>query len=262
MANTQPPPNIKKTPTVQLQKNLLEINLWQHSYDAVWEKAVRCPCTANSERNDPLLDCQNCLGLGWLFINPISTKVLISSLNKQSKYSEWSEELIGTVNMSFNDDDDENYGNKIALMDRITIEDNYSVFSENKEVKVSDLVQKFIFCSYKIQEVEAVFVFVNSSTKLTKLTAAEYAISEDNPYVLKLTFTPPVGFNNSVTVRYKHKLAYHIIDIQNDARRTTEINSLGQEIQERLPIHAIARKAHQEMSVPDYDGSGIIDNSF
>ncbi len=262
MAITQPPPNIKRTPTVQIQQPLMDVNLWQHAYDVTLEKAVRCPCTARDENNSALTNCQNCSGYGWLFINSVTTKALISSINKQSKYSEWSEELIGTVNVSFKDNNDEDFSDKLSLMDRVTLIDNYSIFSENKKVKTADDTQKFIFCAYPIVEVEAVFVFNTSSTALIRLTSDNYVISTNNPYVLELNFTPGGNFNSAATIRYRHKLTYHIIDIQNDARRTLEVNPQGQEIQKRLPVHAIARKAHQELSVPDYDGTGVQDNSF
>lgn len=64
-------------------------------------------------------------------MNPVSTHALITGINGNNDYKRWSEELIGTINVTVTDTDKPNMG----YFDRITIQKEYSYFSENLPVR-------------------------------------------------------------------------------------------------------------------------------
>lgn len=229
--------------------------IFDKGYEVIWYEAVRCPC--NKAREGHLSTCNNCLGLGWVFVNPIQTKALITSINKDTKYKYWSQELSGTVNVTLRDQE------RLSVMDKIVLKNKFSLMSELRDVR-EVAGQKFIFTTYPIDQIHSVFLFNSVSTKLVRLTMDEYMVSTDNPYVLKINKTPlPTGFNNVVSIKYKHKVQYNVIDLPHDLRYSTELNRKGQEIELPLPIQAIARKSEYLTGYSvNYDGTGILDNSY
>ena len=72
----------KATPASQVQQPQVEFRPDDYSaligskgYDCVIEKAVRCPCQGDVDSAKP--NCQNCMGTGFIFINPIFFKPCI-----------------------------------------------------------------------------------------------------------------------------------------------------------------------------------------
>lgn len=253
---TQTPPNIIGQPFVNLfEKDAFETLLWQKGYDVILEEAVRCPCKGISSDNKP--SCLNCLGSGWFFVNPIKTKAHITSINKNTKYKDWSPEMVGTAAMTFMD------VNRIGFMDKITFSNNYSTYSEILEVKTSNTSQ-FVFCSYKPTEIKSIFIYNTSTTKPTKLTAVQYSVSTSNPYVINLTgITYPTPFNGCISVSYKHNISYNVLDIPHDVRITIEQDMDGKMVKKDMPIQAISRKSHYEIGSPTkFDTNNLLNNSW
>jgi hypothetical protein len=202
--------------------------------------------------------------LGWIWINPTTSKALISSINKNTQFKEWSEELMGTISISLIADTIEQKSNRIAFMDKITIENNSSIFSELKRIRTSAELtpQKFVFLSYPVLSVEDVFLFDSQTDPLIRLAASEYSLSTVNEYVLKISKTLAVDSNGTASIRYKHKLEYVVIDIPHDVRQTILIDHEGRKQKQLLPVQAIGRKLHQYFAVPNYDGTGVISNNY
>lgn len=252
---TKSSPNLISQPVVNFDKNSFDATLWNKGYNVLHEESRPCPCRSKNS-GSPLPNCQNCRGFGWVFINPIRTKALVSNINKKQRYVEWSEETIGTISATLMNDD------KLAEMDRITFLEVVSKRSEILKIRESSS-QKFVFLTYKPNEILDVFYFESSSTPLIKLTESQYGISSENEYILLLNFTEPSGFNGVVTVGYLCNPSYIIIDLPHDLRASMIMNSMGQLEKIDLPINAILRKTHIMFGVNDYIG-GIktLDNSY
>lgn len=247
------PNNIGGT-RVDFNQSQFDNFIFDKGYDVIWHEAVRCPCS--KAREGHLSNCSNCLGLGWVFVNPIETKALITSINKDTKYKYWSQELSGTVNVTLRDQE------RLSVMDKLVLKNKFSLMSELRDVR-EITGQKFIFTTYPIDQIHSVFIFNSISTKLVRLTMNEYAVSTDNPYVLKLNKTFPTGFNLVVSIKYRHKVQYNVIDLPHDLRYSTELNRKGQEVELPLPIQAIAKKSeYLNGDSVNYDGTGILDNSY
>lgn len=255
----QSSPNLIGQASPEFRNNDFEAAIWQKGYDVVVEQAFMCPCATDG--SSPKTDCQNCLGVGWVFINPIQTKAILHSINTDTKFKSWTKELIGTYSVTLMYKDGISYMNRVTLLNNALIE-NKSTYSDI--VKVRDIDgNPFVFLAYKSIDILGVYAFNGSSRALIKIPSTEYSISETNDYVLNITYelNDILNFNGELSVLYKHELQYHIIDIPHDIRNSYINNSDGQSEQINLPINAYARKAHNVVEVANRDGTGIIDNS-
>jgi len=256
---TQSSPNLIGQASPEFDLNSFEAALWSKGYSVLVEQAFKCPCRTNS--NQPLTDCKNCLGVGWIFINPVKTKALITSINKDTKYKSWSEELIGTVSVSLM------YKDGISFMNRITLVNNSNIENKSKysdTVRVRDVDgEPFVFLAYKPIDLLRVYAFNGSDKALVKLPEDSYSVSDENDYVLNIDydFSSMPEFNGYLTVLYTHELQYHVIDIPHDVRNSYIKNDDGQEEQINMPVNAYARKAQNVIDISNRDGSGVIDNS-
>jgi DNA helicase HerA-like ATPase len=255
------PPNLVGQPSVKFDLDTFEAALWNKGYDIILEKAVRCPCQDRDAAAK--LTCHNCLGTGWVFLNALQTKAIITGINKTTAYKNWSQELLGTVAVTTRAVE------KLGFMDRITLINdtntyNTSIYSEI--LRVRDVAgTPFVFLSYKPYELEKmkVYAFQGDELPLIKLPVSGYSISSNNPYVLEFSydFSTIGSFNGIISVTYEHEIQYHILDLPHDVRNSTTVNACGQERQIEYPINAIARKAHNVFEKADRDGTGLINNS-
>jgi len=232
--------------------------LWENGYDVTLEEAIACPCKGTSA--DAKVTCSNCLGTGWFFVNPINTKAFITSINKSTKYKDWSPEFVGTMAMTFMN------VNRLSFMDKVTLNKNFGMMSELMTAHHNTNVTygKFVFSTYAMMEVRSVFVFKSDGELLVKLDSTDYRISPTNNYVLDIKVgNLPLAFNGKVSVSYKHKATYNVIDIPHDLRITKEYNNNGKRTTEEMPVQAIARKAQYELGkATNYEGDNINNNSY
>ena len=258
-------------PQVQFRPNDFNAAIWSHGYDIICEKAVRCPCEGNG--GAPLPDCQNCHGFGYFFINPTRTKALITGLNKSTNYVQWSPELIGTAAITVRDEDKE----LISYFNRVTLEDEYAVFTEmvlargienstiGKAIIEQTLViggRKIYFCflTYAPTEIESIYLYRSSGEPLIKLSKADYMIPEDNPYCV-IFVTDEVVKDVGISVTYKHRVEYHIIDLPHEIRASLGKNKLSGQFEIlKMPIQGIGRRSHLVLGKPDFGGGGVIYN--
>lgn len=259
MANirTSTRPNNIGTPRVDFQQPNFDNLVFDKGYDVILYEAVRCPC--NTGREGAQVDCNNCLGTGWVFVNPLKTKAIITSINKDTKYKYWAAELSGTVAVTVRDSE------RLSIMDKIVLEDMTSLYGELRDMRTYDDGTNFIFTTYPISEVESVFLFDSNSEPLIHINKELYSVSEDNPYVLKFSSSVLLKntFNGVVSIKYKHKVQYNVTDLPHDIRYSTYLDSNGREKVLPLPIQAVAVKTENiNGDSVLYTGAGIIDNSY
>lgn len=250
----QTPPNLAGVPNPEFETQLLDAAIWQKGYDCLIHKAIECPCRTHGE-NSNLPTCSNCGGTGWVYINPIETKALVTSINKDTKYKSWSQELIGTMSVSLMNVE------KASFMDRITFIKETGIFSEVKTAYTAD-TDTFIFLSYEAELVEDIFIFTGQGNKLTRVDPTKYYIKTDNNAVVVFLSGALTGStNNSISVRYRNKVQYNILDIPHMIRSSNITNERGQLEKVLLPNQYIARLAHYVRGLK-FDGTGIQDNSY
>lgn len=66
----------------------------------------------------------------------------------------------------------------------------------------------------------------------------------------------------TISVRYKHKLQYSVLDVPHANRNSYKKNNLGREELQKLPVHAIARLTHYVVDSQNFAGDKIFDNSY
>lgn len=247
---TRRPISALSAPRADFKIDDFENSIYQKGYEVVFEKALRCPCNYQH----PLLDCQNCLGTGYFFINPTKTIALLTSINQNNEYKNWTDELLGTVSITVRDVNKIN----VSYFDRMTIKNEFSYFSENLIVREVD-GQLFVFTTYKPIEVLSIHSFVSSKEKLNKIE--NNTIKEDNPYCIIINDERIIE-GSVVSVYYKFELCYRIIDLPHIVRASWAKNKNTGRIEKiQLPIQAIGRLCHLiSLDKPNFDGSGIISN--
>lgn len=249
--------NILQTPNPGLSnfrpefyKDEFEKAIFAKGYDVTLETALRCPCHG---RDAALPDCQNCFGTGYFYVNPTKTKALITGINQNNQYKNWTEALLGTFAVTVIDKDKPNLG----YFNRITFETEYSYFSENLEIREMN-GEFFVFTTYRVIDLISLHTFISSTEKLSKTNQAH--INPENPYCLILDFEPPM--NGVVSVYYKHRVEGHILDIVHEVRASWETSKIKGSLQKiQLPVQAIVRRSHLiAIEKPNFDGSGVIIN--
>lgn len=248
-----PPPNLKGIADPEFRLNEFEAAIWNKGYDLIIENALRCPCHAPDA---PLIDCQNCQGTGYFYVNPVRTKGLITNLNQENKFKSWSMEMLGTFQISVNDINNIN----LNFYDRITLEKEYSYFSENLNIhRLSEFA--FVFTTYKPIDVVSIYLFTSPTEKLIKMNPSDYEISTDNPYCIK--FNIDMSLYVVASIYYKHQVQLHLIDKPHMIRSSWATNkTTGAQEKIRLPLQGIARLSHLIAgNKVNYDGTGFIDNS-
>ena len=56
----------------------------------LYEKALLCPCKSPSTNQQS--GCKNCGGIGWIFVNPIQTRMIVSAVKIVTEFKPWSQE--------------------------------------------------------------------------------------------------------------------------------------------------------------------------
>lgn len=221
-------------------------------YNVIYSKAYLCPC--KSKESDHRSTCKNCGGTGMFWANPTKTKMIISGITSDKKFEEWGRDDLGMVRVTAFED------NKLSRMDQIVIVDGTSEMSEILFPVLDDGgINLFSMTKYDIKQIDFIGLYVNETTKITKLTEITDYTYQDN----RITFNS--SYNNlvdpCVSIRYVHSPTYYIWDISRDSMRST-VMSNGVPTPIVLPIHAMAKKAHNIKDAENFDGDKLLDNSW
>lgn len=218
-------------------------------YDVIWERAIPCPCA--KRQGATMTNCKNCQGTGWVFINPTQIKAIAQSINKDTKYKEWSQERLGTASFTVR------HEYHLNFMDKLTLLGSSSRDSENRIVYFYEN-QWLINTIYPIDKIIDIFKFVSPTEPLQLLSPDSYFVQDH--FVI---FTPGTVQNgDSVTISYEHKVQYHILDLNHDVRNTILLDDTSREVPLQLPISAVGRRVHNVIDAVDFIGSSLFDNSY
>ncbi len=230
-----------------------DILVYQHGVDVVVESAVKCPCKMDGRGYN--VSCKNCGGSGWMFINPIQTRMVLQSMNMSTKYKEWSQERIGMVNITVRTVD------SIGDMDRITVLNTTSIMSQVVAPKIGGGDNFIAQVSYPIFDVVDIFKYNSESSKHTLLSK-----DIDYTYVVGKNFitldSNHIGDDVSISVRYKHPIQYYVVDMPREISQVT-VAVDGAEVKNNFPTSIIARRCHYVLRPESYNNeSALFDNSY
>ena len=241
------PPNLLASPRIDFLEDSFQSLVFNKGYNVTIEPAFPCPCTYRKQAAQSL--CLNCQGTGLVFGTPQQCKAVIQSINRSSKYKEWTEALIGTANITI----EQRF--KMALLDKITVIDSESVFAENLLVReMTSDAKLFAVSCYPIKEVDLLFKFVSPREPLLRI---EDFTVEDN----KIVFGDhTVKGGDSISVRYTHNVQYLVIDMNHDIRNSYYLDDSSKEVQNRLPVSAVIRRLHCLMDGTNFAKNNLLYN--
>lgn len=230
-------------------------------YRVKHEMALRCPC--KSEGGDNQSSCRNCGSTGWLWINPTETRMLIVGQGNKTDLQDYSENLTGQASISCDAKD------QLAYMDRITLLDALSRYSEVAFLNT----QGEGLLLYEPTEMEVCLVYDAPNQPLIRLTNNDIILTGNKIRLtsgaLSMLQSNQVDLSTlTISVRYKHRPAYHIIDIPRDVLTLFEVNENRQDVVKQYPIKAIGKRAHYliDLLKTKYSSGSptgfLIDNSF
>ena len=243
------PPKLTSSPRVDFLTPDFDALVWNKGYDVVYEKAIQCPCSMRTQNYQS--SCMNCMGSGWIFINPVQTKAVLQSINRNTKYQQWSQEMLGTISVTM-----ENRF-QLSFMDKLRVIDSTIIYAENVLVRNFE-GQLYAYTIYPIIDITECFLFIDVKSKLQFLiNGVDFTFQEN-----KILFNSSnIKEGSSISVRYIHNLQYNIIDINHDVRNSYLLDNRSREQQNLLPIGAIGRKSHYIIDALNVDGTNIYDNS-
>lgn len=244
---------------VRFQTKRFDSLIFDKGYEVWIDKAFKCPCSVKGA-GQPLSDCKNCLGIGWVFTNRVETRIAVQSINVNVNYENWTKSVAGTAKITARAVD------KLAFMDRIILKDVEGYYNEILRVKKIQEdgveVEKF-FTNYGIISIEDIMCFVDSDSELMYLKeGVDYELSETNDTEIKIINASLKGIELVATIRYRHFQTYHMIDLNRDITKVREKECLTDENLKNMPIMGIARKAHYLFDNNKFEESSeLIDNT-
>lgn len=258
-------PVISKTPAdignpqVNWDRKKFDDAIFDKGYKCYIERSMRCPCS-NEANGQADSDCKNCIGTGWFFVEKTESHILCTSISNRSKYEQWSESNSGIVNISCRAQD------KLGFMDKVTLIELESWFSQVIQLRnsISEPENVFSFLIYNPISVFDVFLFVDAQSPLISLKPTQYKI-DYNKIVIEKSLLNEMGVNEKsrISIRYTHYPVYHIIDINRDLIKQKNLSmcSTTEDNKVNFPLSCIGRRAHYILDNPNYNGTGVFDNT-
>lgn len=263
----QPQADLIHKPRVTFNKDDFHDAIDQKGYIVYLENAIECPCRSVNDAGgySPFSNCKNCGGLGYFYVNKRETKMILSAMNMETKYKEWSEEKIGTVKITAKDEDD------ISFMDRITLKNSRAIHKEVLEPLYDyENNRPFYRTTYDIKNIKQLFRFRGPDLDLVYYGDGTGSSSMYGYIRNEIEFSPleatqikndnePYPFK--IAVYYEHLPQFHVIDMSRDimTTRVFDEDNEGKITPKNLPVHAIGRRSH---FVFDDVNGGLFDNSW
>ena len=236
-------------PRVGWDVNRFETLIQTQGYDALIDRALRCPC-CDKATGQAMSTCKNCGGRGWFFVDRTETRLLAQHMDSKKRYDEWSQVNRGTASITTRGID------KLGFMDRIILTQLEEWFSETLHPVLFD-GQLIAYPIYEPLEITNMFLFASDTVPLVPLSADMYSVvgnkivfSENVVNLVDLESLDIKDVNEiplHITIRYSHYPVYHVIDMNRELMRVREGKLCGQGYDEylrQMPINVLARKAH------------------
>ena len=145
----QPSPSTLGYPSAEFDKGMFDAAIVQKGYKIYQERAIACPCGTDPGHANPA--CQNCGGTGYFYIEPTETKALITGVNMNTQYKNWTIDNAGTITVTTFDE-----GLNLSFFDRISFKEKFGRHSENRVVRKTPS-KTFTWLTFKPVEIYGVY---------------------------------------------------------------------------------------------------------
>lgn len=230
-----------------MNKQPFESLIWTVGSNAVIEKAVQCPCKEKGGENNTL--CQNCLGSGWVFVNPVKTMVLAHGIRQEERLQMFGKDAETVMKFTVSDRD------RVATMDRVTMTDAIVVHSEILQMPLRKGGQ-WAYLDYVPKKITEIYAFEGINRKLAKIDASEYVLNGN-----RISFNEYKTYE-SVSIRYEHNPQYNAIYGHREAMvHPSYIGTSLDTKKNQFPTHFYGQKSNYVLDYSKYGKGYIIDNS-
>lgn len=243
--------NIIDNSRADFHRNDFEKLIAQKGRAVTIEQAIQCSCKSRDSNQQS--NCKNCGGVGWIFINPRSTRLILQGMKISNILKEASLEVTGDLTVTASDTEE------LTKMDRITMNDGRAIFNEVLFFKVKDGIT-FSFTSYNIKEIIYIAYFQGVDLPLKRLVHdVDYVFEKNIIKIINPAIVPVQDFI-SISIRYIHSPTYLMIDMKRESMESFELTDREQLI--HLPISGTARRSHYILDAPNLNGNRLLNNSF
>jgi len=234
------------TARVDFKKRNFDILVEQKGLNLCHEKAIRCSCVMEVN-GSPLSDCVSCNGSGWIWYDLKEIKGVLTGIGFDPKFMQYSRVNLGTANLTVRYDD----AQRLSWFDRITLVDGQTVFHENifPHLRTGDTVAQEL-TTYSILEIDKIFLFIDANTQQQELvvgtdfTFSGRSITLSTELRNELIQQSGNDIKKCISIRYRHRPQYVVMDLQNDIRNTNVVTTGGSEELNHMPIHALVKRLH------------------
>lgn len=207
------------------------------------ERSVRCSCNEKATGN-PHGDCVNCGGIGFVFKTGANIRGVISNMNYDPKTQRYHTIDMGTAMLTTL------FENRVAFMDRLTIEDGESVFTETVYPFIQTLTggTSILRCQtlYAPISISEAYLFVDAATPHTVLTETIDYTVVGNVITFSTALRDALVASGEeyyhVGVRYTHFPQYIVMDVLKDIRNSRELTIGGTEANQKMINNCIIKK--------------------
>lgn len=238
-----------------LNRSDFDLLIQQKGRDVIYERGLQCPCKSKS--GNQLSTCRNCGGTGWLFINPINTRMIITQLAVTSDFKPWSEEARGTINITCIE------SINLSFMDKITLPEADAIYNEAIHFTLSeDQTYYFAYSAYPIKDTIYCGFFQGDNNPLQRIESNAIDINENWIRIQASSLNQLVLQQNgiSATLKYKHSPVFYVIEMKRETMQSYKFT--GGEINQNFPISALARRGHYVLDPIKLSGEGLVNNSY
>jgi len=240
-------------PDVKLRPDDFDFIVFDKGLEVLWEKAVPCPCRVKGSQGSRST-CKNCGGIGWVFINPVRTRMVLQSMDLKTQYKIYGQENSGTVMVTARK------GVNLSFMDRLTVIDSESLFKQVLYPVKNDVGRYVGTTIYPLISIESLFLYEGDSVKLRRLVEGVDFSKDYNVITLNSSYDSLT--NPSLSVTYTHNIQYMIVENIRDVRNTYVYDSTGHDQMAKMPVHVLGRRPHYVLDIENLNGDRLFDNSF
>lgn len=243
------------TQRVDFKKDDFDILVHQKGLELTHEITVKCSCIREINGNAKLT-CIDCGGSGYIFIDPCTLRGVIQAIGFNPKKMQYSEVNLGTALLTMR------YTERLGWMDRFTIKDGETIFMENTFPLVRTIngsPQMSSLLTYDPIKAVKVFMYVDDSTSQQELIeGTDFSLSGRKLILSDEIMGAAIAAGEQkkyISIRYRHRPQYLVMDVQRDIRNTRQIVAGGEEILNHMPVFCTLKKAHYILNDPGF-GSG------
>lgn len=252
-------PIIKQTPDSDMvgpnptfHKSKFDNLVYDKGVNVYHDKMIKCPCGTGGKANPALPSCHNCGGSGYVLIQRIQTKMVVQGINYETKFKEWSLELLGTIKITCLSKDALSHMDRIILLDSETISNELITIKEYKGVLYS-------YVTYDIDSIELFYSFQGDDVKLISMVQGEDYTIDGFKIIFDTVKFKRYNTKYGFSIKYRHKPQFHILDIPRDIM-TAPDNENGGETMNDFPLNAIGRRSHFVIDALNFEGDYLLSN--